>query len=208
MSTYKYLPHSTLANAARNSSIAASHTVKEIEFLLTTIKQYQVVAFRGTEHVAKDEDGVATFSNILDIVRDIRVAPYKCKTTGVVGHAGFLKGGEDVADVLEFLVDKETPLILTGHSMGGAIAISASFILKARGYNIAETVAFGSPFVYYTKHKPDFDMTLYRYGRDLVTYVPFGRHPVKVTQLGKGWLPNLKDHKLALYHRAIVREKL
>lgn len=113
---------------------------KEVECFVTKYKGCQVVAFRGTE-ASKFFSG----GGWRDVIRDIRSIPWKDKRVGW-SHAGFLKGARAVVDKhLVKSLDRNIPIYVTGHSLGGALAINASALLHAEGFIIKKVVTFGSP---------------------------------------------------------------
>ncbi len=96
---------------------------------------YVIVAFPGT------------VKNGLDILRDIRFAPWWHHRVGVC-PAGALKGVQNIIDAL--LLDLAEPikagrLILIGHSLGGQEALIAAGWLVSLGYPPAAVVAFDPP---------------------------------------------------------------
>lgn len=94
---------------------------------------YAIAAFRGTTH-----DGMG------DIIRDIRFVPWWHPRVGVC-PAGFLKGAMRVMDALELEVADEIKsgnLVLTGHSLGGSMALITAGWLVSLGYPPAAVVAF------------------------------------------------------------------
>jgi pimeloyl-ACP methyl ester carboxylesterase len=66
---------------------------------------------------------------------------------GVRLHAGFAQVADELYLEIEPLLDKDMSIHLTGHSMGGAVCIILGMRLLARGYRVAQVVAFGSPMV-------------------------------------------------------------
>lgn len=93
-----------------------------------------VVAFRGTD-------------NAENWVRNFNFLPAKTAFGPV--HAGFLEAFRalwpDVARSIAALRDKNQPIWLTGHSLGGAIALLAAAELQRAALPIAGIVTFGQP---------------------------------------------------------------
>jgi hypothetical protein len=93
-----------------------------------------VLAFRGTEQ--KFEDLVTDFNT----VQTVSPAGFPA---GARIHSGFLKGYSAVRDqVARLLAAREGPLLITGHSLGAALAT-----LAAVDHRPAGLVTFGSPRV-------------------------------------------------------------
>jgi len=88
---------------------------------------FNIIAFRGTEF------------NGVDILRDIRILPWWSKELNCFVHAGFLKAAREALPIAKEL---SGPLILTGHSLGGAIARVVSGLLNKE---YTRVVTFGEP---------------------------------------------------------------
>merc|ERR1712151_1373654 len=51
------------------------------------------------------------------------------------------------AEFQEIGCGKDSPLLITGHSLGGALSMLAAFDLASQGYTVAKVTTFGSPRV-------------------------------------------------------------
>jgi len=97
-------------------------------------KTYAVLAFKGT--VPSEPETVATDARFL-------FRPWKF---GEV-HTGFLDTAEELRPRIEKAVRKiKTPIFITGHSLGGALALLASILLKGRE-RFAACYTYGCPRV-------------------------------------------------------------
>jgi len=146
-----------------------------------------VVAFRGTE-------SPTTIDGLKDILLtdalNLLVVP-----EGRLGHdlsaagvgARFHKGFADaIADIWPRLVDaieaevkrRDRPIWLTGHSLGGALALYAAWLLKRRFIPVHEVCTFGAPMignrVACDAFNREFAGRIFRYvnGRDPVPKLP------------------------------------
>jgi len=135
----------------------------DTQAFLARNKDFAVLAFRGTE-VTKPQD----------ILTDI-----KASRTGDV-HGGFMTAYKGVsAEITKSLSDLEAvPLYVTGHSLGAALAVVATYSLEHDDDHpqfrrmIAACYTFGSPRV--GNRKYDFRAPIYRVVNttDIVTAIP------------------------------------
>ena len=129
-----------LFRITQDSYNKCTHRVKEVECYVHQTEEYQVVAFRGTEASLFFSGG-----GWRDIIRDLRVIPWHDKRVGWA-HSGFLKGARGVVDTyLVKELDKNKPTYLTGHSLGGALAVVAAKLMHEEGFNVCGTRTFGAP---------------------------------------------------------------
>ncbi len=135
-------------------------------FLAQSDDGYAVLAFRGTE-VSKREDMKIDIEATRVSVLDGRI------------HAGFRIAYESVAKEIEasILKLKDTPLYITGHSLGAALATVATQRLE-HNPRIREIIAacytFGSPRVGDSHYDIEFKSPIYRVVNttDIVTIIP------------------------------------
>lgn len=194
------MSHSRVVELCQRSYQEKTGSVGELEYLLVEDEGMNYLVFRGTE-------AWPPFPNAWDLIRDLRIWPWPIRVgdQNLRGHAGFIRGAERAASAV--LPDLPAgPLTVAGHSLGGAVALVAGMLL-AHKREVTEIVTLGAPHVFW--HKPSIPeqtrLTMYRKGRDLVTYVPLGRHPVKLTKIGKPerFWPNLGDHGVDQYAQEI-----
>ncbi len=128
-------------------------------------KEYIALAFRGTEA-----------NSIIDIKADCTANITECETGGKI-HAGFSEAFAVVADEIQAKIDeevyKESPLLITGHSLGGALATIAAKKLNHQG-GIAACYTFGAPRVGNEDWISSFKSPVYRVvnAADCVTMLP------------------------------------
>jgi len=135
-------------------------------FLAESADGYAVLAFRGTE-ISKREDMKIDIEAMKVSVLDGRV------------HSGFRIAYESVAKEIEASVLKlqDTPLYITGHSLGAALATVATQRLE-HNPRIREIIAacytFGSPRVGDNHYDIEFKSPIYRVVNttDIVTIIP------------------------------------
>jgi triacylglycerol lipase len=135
-------------------------------FLAESNDGYAVLAFRGTE-ISKRQDMKIDAQAMKVSVLDGRI------------HTGFRNAYESVAKEIEksILKLKDTPLYITGHSLGAALATVATqrleHHLKIREM-IAACYTFGSPRVGDSHYDIEFKSPIYRIVNttDIVTVIP------------------------------------
>ncbi|CAM3745083.1 lipase family protein [Vibrio aquimaris] len=121
-----------------NAELIDTFDKQGTQAILVETEQYYALAFRGTEA-----------TSVRDIKSDVNAKLTSCETQGLV-HSGFKHAYEQVASditlALSSLKDENKPLLVTGHSLGGAIAtIAAKRLMFKNG--IAACYTFGAPRV-------------------------------------------------------------
>lgn len=120
-------------------------SLQETEVLVVDTKKCVIAAFRGT--TSKHD-----FRTDLQARFNVAKVEIENKKIKVAVHSGFFSAYEKVAAPLEALLMKtgDKPIYLTGHSLGGALALIASAVLGGKdqlGDRIAAVYTFGAPRV-------------------------------------------------------------
>ena len=131
-------------------------TVGNTEAYVGTNGDHIVVAFRGTE-------GPDTIDGLKDILlsdaRDLLIVPagrlgtdFIAAGVGARMHQGFISSLADIWDPVFDAVTAEIkkadrPLWITGHSLGGALALLAGWLFLRRFVNVHQIYTFGAPMV-------------------------------------------------------------
>ena len=152
--------------------------LKKADFLLVNVFNYEgtqaflalrekdkmlVLAFRGTEQ-----------KSLRDIISDLDARYYKDEN-GVKIHNGFLKGFQRIEKEIRQSISNYTDfaLYVSGHSLGGALALIATRALNSD--NLAACYTFGSPKVGNSDFGDSIKPPIYRVVNDLdpVPFLPF-----------------------------------
>ena len=160
------------------------------------VRTAEVVAFPGTDPGC-----------VADWLRDLDAVPVWRDGVGYC-HRGFLDGA---LLVLPWLRGLPPGLTLTGHSMGGAIAILAAALLRAADVPVAGVVTFGAPRAggAVVKHLlADIPVRQFRHAGDPVPDVPclpgVLEHVRPLTEISVGSLDPLADHAVGGYVAALA----
>ena len=132
------------------------------EFNIEVIVRDNVFAFRGTDEP-------------LDVVRDLRILPWWMPELGWVpagfGNAARRLLPKCLSVCMENDIDPDT-IILTGHSLGGAVALIVGALMVRDEIVPQQIVTFGAPRCGRLKLLDGIPVTCYRHGKDIVPLVP------------------------------------
>lgn len=121
-----------------NYSLTLYHTIPgtQISFLLATneLTRTQIIAVRGT-------------SNIENAMVDISLKLVLDQKTGIRLHDGFSFVAKQVYAELKPLLKADYKINVTGHSLGGAVALILAVYLDADQFNVEQVTTFGQPKV-------------------------------------------------------------
>lgn len=88
-------------------------------------------------------------SNPKNTLVDARVKVVREARLGVYLHGGFLHASREAYDTIQPRLDRGREIRITGHSLGGAVAVILAALLSEDrvGYHLGCTVTFGQPMV-------------------------------------------------------------
>ncbi len=158
-----------------------------------------VHALRGT---SKDRGEMGWTGLISDLQTDRKILP---RNDSQIGRhpRGFCDAAKAMYQTIRHYPE---PFILTGHSLGGAVAILTAAYLAANGADVHQVITFGCPRIGRLLIRGLGSVVMYKYRSDGVTMVPWGwSQPVPVWQVGKPrWHPSLRDHAIDNYIGALA----
>lgn len=121
-----------------NYSLTLYHTIPDIQisFLLATndLTKSQVISVRGT-------------SNIKNAMVDIYLKLVVDQNTGLRLHHGFSLAARKIYAMLKPLLKPDYKISVTGHSLGGAVALILAMYLDVDRFDIEQVTTFGQPKV-------------------------------------------------------------
>ena len=149
----------------------------------------------------------------VDFVRDAEAVPVWHESLGFV-HAGFIAGMDQLFERARTYFGPE-PVILTGHSLGGARARLLAALFLSAGLPVTQVTVFGSPKPGFANcarilQKSGIIHTSFRNRNDIVPELPLGslwQHPdvytpVSAPPADANFAP-LRDHSCDLYVTAL-----
>jgi len=148
----------------------------QVSYFLSQSNDVQTIAIRGTANVE---------NAMLDL--DIELQPDP--TLDIILHKGFATGAKAVYDDIKPYLIADTPIDITGHSLGGAIAVILALYLKQDDYPVTQIITFGQPKVTNVTGARKFaDLPLIRIvtPKDIVPLVP-PISPLQIKNLDIYW---------------------
>ncbi|TNE87045.1 MAG: hypothetical protein EP324_08205 [Gammaproteobacteria bacterium] len=202
-----HLDLAVLCDAAYDTSRSDIWSVAENDVLAWERDNVVVLSCRGTEaskaiHKDFSLDGLR---NTRDILKDLRFWPYKMPNDTWV-HKGFGRAAEVWCEAYALkLVEVGKPIVLTGHSLGAAMAVQMAAILKNMGLAILEVVVFGEPAGFYFGSEKQYRFlniptTSYLHANDWIRFAPpFGSTSVERTPINPKKGISRKAHDINEY---------
>lgn len=139
------------ANAAYQSEGTVRDLVEASNYTLTlyhTIPDIQISFFLATSEVTRTQNiSIRGTSNIENAMVDISLKLMADESTGVRLHEGFSFAAKQVYKELKPLLKPDYKINITGHSLGGAVALILGIYLDADQFNIEQVITFGQPKV-------------------------------------------------------------
>jgi len=136
-----------------------------------------VVAFQGTV-TEFGLDGEFRLDTLVDWIQNIRVKQLGTRETKLPGlvHEGFFRQLQLISEKVGNALSKEgnKPIVVTGHSQGGAVATLATKLLKDQGFPVRESYTFAAPRAGDAAFARSVNTPVRRveFGDDIVPHVP------------------------------------
>jgi triacylglycerol lipase len=139
------------ASAAYESETGIHHLVESSDYKLVhyhTIQDVQVAYFLAFNEISRTQIiSIRGTSNIENAMVDISLKLRQDADTGVPLHKGFAYSAKQVFTELKPLLKPDYKTNLTGHSLGGAVALILAMYLDENQFNVDRVVTFGQPKV-------------------------------------------------------------
>ena len=136
----------------------------EVNYFVATnhaLKQH-VIAVRGT-------------ANVENAIVDVSLKLLPDEHAKIALHQGFAQAAEGVYKAVKSALNKDYEISMTGHSLGGAVAMILSMYLDIDQYNLGPIITFGQPKITNVSGAKTFrhlDVTRVVTAQDLVPLVP------------------------------------
>ena len=189
-----------LAKLCKTAQNTKTQSINNVQLLKVNYNnRATILAFRGSELKLTPE-------GIRDIITNLTAFPKVTKECGKV-HRGIYKAAKRVYNEVVDSLSKDTTIYLTGHSMGGGIALLLAPMLYAQGYKV-KVITFGTPKILYDDMATldiysNIQITQYVNRRDVVPAKLFNK-PWNYTniykkEIGPGGALGIADHDINNY---------
>lgn len=148
----------------------------EVNYFLSTYKGTQYLTVRGT-------------ANVQNAIVDLDIKLIDNPHLGIVAHQGFANAAQQLFKDVQPLLNKQMPMVTTGHSLGGAVAVVLAMELRQAGFMLQNVITFGQPKVTNVggaKTFADLPLTRVVTPKDIVPLVP-PLSPIQIKNLDIYW---------------------
>lgn len=129
-----YQSEAEIRAAFPDTILVATTNHSDVQYFLErdTARQRQILSIRGT-------------ANLQNIREDAEYIPSRNTKLGIYVHSGFDKDAHQIFQDLLPQLDNSSPIVVTGHSLGAAIATLLMMYLHEEGFQIGPSINFGQP---------------------------------------------------------------
>lgn len=200
-----------LCDAAYDTTRSDIWSVAENDVLVRERENVVTLSCRGTEasRAIHNDFSMEGLRNTRDILKDLRFWPYQMPDGSWV-HKGFGRAAEVWCEAYALkLVEIGKPVVLTGHSLGAAMAVQMAAVLRGMGLNVLEVVTYGEPAGFYFGSEKKYQAlniptTSYLNANDWIRFAPpFGSTSVPRTRINPKKGISRKAHDINEYVRAM-----
>ncbi|GGO89061.1 hypothetical protein GCM10011348_45930 [Marinobacterium nitratireducens] len=197
---------------ARGPEVRSRH---ETDVLIEDRGDVIILAVRGTEwsNAWPRNWSWEGLSNLRDVARDLWFFPWKDPVSRTWVHSGF--GWSALTWFRRYrttLQKTNTRYIVTGHSLGAAIAPQLARMMKLHGWQIDEVVLFGEPGGHYWGSRDNYaalniPTTSYRTRWDWIQAAGYGRTVPRTILETEGLGPR-ESHQIEAYVESMAAQEL
>lgn len=108
--------------------------VSQVSYFLSQKNNVQTIAIRGT-------------ANLENALLDLDISLQPDAKLDIDLHRGFASGAKAVYEDIKPFLSSDKPVQITGHSLGGAIAVILAMYLQQDDYQVTQVITFGQPKV-------------------------------------------------------------
>ncbi|MBJ7539006.1 lipase family protein [Marinomonas transparens] len=138
LSNDSYLEAAEIKNVLQQQAQEFVHQavipVSEVSYFLSQANDVQNIAIRGT-------------ANLENAMLDLDISLQPDAKLDIDLHRGFASGAKAVYEDIKPFLSTDKPVQITGHSLGGAIAVILAMYLQQDGYQVTQVITFGQPKV-------------------------------------------------------------
>jgi len=143
---YAELANIVYSNAVEVDSFILKHGGKLIRY--HTIPETQVSYFLSRDLDQKKQSiSVRGTANLENVLVDLEFKLQQNKTVNIPLHQGFSEAAKAIYDDIIPHLNQNLTITITGHSLGGAIAVILAMYLDSAHYSVDSVITFGQPKV-------------------------------------------------------------
>lgn len=145
------LKYAELAHAAYLDTDHIHQTCEQQALIFAssgTLASEKLAYFLATDPAAKSVVvSVRGTSNLENALIDLNYTLQEDDHTGALLHTGFLQSAANLYREIKPKIEEGYTVHLTGHSLGGAVALILAMHLDVDGYQVGDVITFGQPKV-------------------------------------------------------------